>query len=397
MQDKTATQSPLPTSWEATPTPPWWTLLGRPLVLCWLLLALFGCLMILNVTYGHSTNGRLAWRQLLWLLPGTAVLVWSARQPAERWRAWITPLCWLALGGLYLVLFMGVRLNGMRGWFRLSLGDSDSLLNPILLQPAELAKPIFLLMMARLLAPLDDPAERRWGAFAQRLGWLALWVVPIILQPDLGTASLYLLAFALLYFLRGGPLPQVAAFGGGLALLAGLAIWRVPHVSARLAAWWQPWAYAEGVGWQVVQNREALSAGGWWGRGFGHAEQARHYLPLPYSDGLAAALGETVGLVGLLLLLLGVLVALGLVWRQARQAAEPWAGLLLAGLAGMLALQTLLHLSVAAGLFPVTGITLPLLSYGGSSLISTCLSLGMLQSLVAAVPAATPEPASGIG
>jgi cell division protein FtsW len=286
------------------------------------------------------------------------------------------------------VLVLGVRINGMRGWFAW---------NGYLLQPSELAKPFYVLSLAWVL---DRPPAQQssWTrGLLPALGVVALWGVPIALQPDFGTLLVYLFTFLIVYWGFGGRLRHLLACAAAALSVAVLACWRYPYVLRRFLAFLDPEALGQTAGWHILQFRRTLASGGLFGRAWEEGLWSTAYLPLGYSDSVFASTAEKIGFFGVLPLVVLILALVVYGHYHACRSGDRFRAVLIFGLTGMLAGQAFIHLSVNLGLMPPTGITLPLISYGGSSLISTAIAFGLVEAMVHA-GRVTPGPAgSGSG
>ena len=333
-----------------------------------LLLALFGVLTIISSQSAAPRPLYLAMRQSCWIAAGFVVFCAASRVPFSWYRRHAH---WLAAAGIVLLFLLplcGSRINGMRGWFRLG---------PVSVQPSEVVKAIYLLSLASLLS------RRRgeWRGFGAAAAAAAVWLLPLALQPDFGTSLVYAGVFLLLAWLAGVGWPPLAAavFAGGTA--AAAVLWRYPYVMRRFCGFLNPGADPLGSGWHLRQLEMAIARGGFTGSKLGGAVWSNAYLPLPYNDSAFATMQETLGIAGLLLP--AALFAL-LVWwlgSEARRGErECCARLYLSGAAALLGVQALIHISVNAGVMPATGLTLPFVSYGGSSMTGCFLMLGMAVS-----------------
>jgi cell division protein FtsW len=343
-----------------------------------LCVSLWGCWAIYNASRSGDSGRNFAARQGLWVGLGAAALLICASLPPRFYRRGLPWLAAAAYAPLLLVLVLGIRINGMRGWFAW---------HGYFLQPSELAKPIYVLSLAWLL---DRTAAQRaaWGrGFLPVLLLVALWGLPIALQPDFGSLLVYLLTFLLLYWGFDGRLRHLLA--SGLAVLPALAfvLWRHPYVLRRITGFLNPEQAAQSSGWHILQFRRTLASGGLFGRAWEDGLWSSAYLPLGYSDSVFASTAEKIGFVGTLPLLV-LILALALYGHyHACRTTDRFRAASIFGITGMLVLQAFVHLSVNLGLMPPTGITLPLISYGGSSLISTMMAFGIVEAMVHAAPA----------
>lgn len=350
-----------------------------PVILLAAVIALGGCVAIFNATSHLSPPYYYVFRQLIWLALATVVAVGCAAVRAETWFRYAWPLSVGCLLLLFLVLLWGSSINGMRGWFRLGWPPMGSVLSPWLLQPSELAKPIFVLFLVRVLTDRPMEIAMSWRRAGRYLAWGLLWLVPLALQPDFGTLLVFAATLLVMGWLGGARWRQVAAAIGLGTVAAAAMVAAYPYVWRRLVGFTDPVAHAGDAGWHALQFRLSLANGGVLGSD--QTLWTQHYLPLTHNDSIFAAIGERLGLVGLIpvVLLVGLWVTYGL--AAARGQDDARRAFAIAGLTVMLALQALVHMGVTVGLMPPTGLTLPLLSYGGSSLVGTMASVGILVSL----------------
>lgn len=322
------------------------------------LIVLWGILTISASQSGGPQPLLLAGKQLCFAIPGGIIMLIAARIPFEQHCQWRFFYALPALVLLFLLPLAGVRVNGMQGWY--SLGG-------LFLQPSEIGKGIWLLLIAC--------AGMRWKPV---VGWSLAWIVPILFQPDLGTAAVYTASLLFLWYSGGGNWKALTA-----ALSAGLAA-AVIYIACNAYAWkrltsfWNPDADPGGGGWHIRQFQMAIAHGHWTGAKLGQTFWSNEYLPLAYNDSAYAAMAETLGFAGCMAAIMMYAVLYILLIRHAlRQDLQENARRYLAGTAALLAVQTLLHIGVNVGLLPPTGLTLPLISYGGSSLVGTLLMLGI--------------------
>lgn len=321
-------------------------------------------------------------RQLMWLLLGLAtmvgvVLFLGDLSVLRRYR-----YVW-ALGGLLLVaatLALGQDTGGTGA--RLWLGAGG-----YYFQPSELLKILLVVYLASYLA--ENQAILAAGAYhvgpfrLPPLPHLAplvvMWGVSMLLlvaQRDLGAAMLFFGIYLGMLYMASGQIGYTLAglipFGVG----AWLAVKTIPYVAARVAVWEDPWSRAAGSGYQIVQALIAMAAGGVAGVGLGYGSPG--YIPAVYTDYIVAAIGEEMGMAGVLAVVALYLVLLSRGFTIALRSRDPFDQLLAAGLSTMLALQTLIILAGCFKVIPLTGITLPFVSYGGSSLVTNFAVIGVL-------------------
>ncbi len=307
---------------------------------------------------------------------GLVVLRLISTAPLDLVRR-CTPL----LLGLTLLLLLavkvpgvGVEVNGARRW----LGAG-----PLQFQPSELAKLALVLYAVNLLA--TKPATVRSLRTLARPLLLVGGIVVVLIasQPDLGTALVCCFTLAALLVAAGIPMRLFAGLVGAGAVLVMLFALSAPYRRARLTTFLDPWASASDAGFQSVQGQIALGSGGFFGRGLGESVQKVFYLPEAHTDFILAVIGEELGVIGVvgLLFLYGLIAYAGL--RAARQARGLYAQLLAAGLTALILSQATLNVFTVLGLAPLTGVPLPFISSGSSSLLTLLAAMGLLLNVAA--------------
>ena len=353
--------------------------LDLPLLAAGLALALLGLVMVASASMPMADRElgnpfHYALRQGGFLLVGLLLGVAAFQVRMAHWQRAGMVLLFLALGLLVVVLVPGVgrTINGATRW--LSLG-------PVNLQVSEPAKLLLLVYLAGYLVRRSEEVREQLSGFIKPMAVLAAACVLLLAEPDFG-ATVVLLATALVMMFMAGVrwwqfLALLALAGGAMALLAVSS----PYRMARLTAFLNPWADPFDSGFQLTQSLIAIGRGEWFGVGLGGSVQKLFYLPEAHTDFVFAVLAEELGLAGVL-----VLVALYafVVWRAfaiarvALAANEDFSGYLAYGLGTWLGLQSFINIGVNMGLLPTKGLTLPLFSYGGSSLVVMCLLLALL-------------------
>ncbi len=283
----------------------------------------------------------------------------------------------LLLGSFALLLLVlvpgfGVRVNGARRWFAAG---------PIQFQPSELMKLALVLYVARFLA--ERP--KRLKGFRQTVAPVAMLVGPacllIVVEPDLGTTLVVALTITALLIAAGIPMRHL----GLLALVAGAVVMMLvlvqPYQRARLTSFLHPWSSKSTAGFQAVQGQIALGSGGLLGVGLGRSVQKIFYLPEAQTDFILAVIGEELGVLGILgvVVLYGMIAYAGL--RTARRAAGRYAKLLATGLTSLILCQGILNIFVVLGLAPLTGVPLPFISYAPTNLCVMLASVGLLLNI----------------
>jgi cell division protein FtsW len=316
----------------------------------------------------------------MWALIGLGAFVFAARTDYRIWRRlapWLVVVA-LALCALVLVPGIGLYVDGSRRW----LGAGT-----FRMQPSELAKLALLIASAEVLVRRADRIRdpRAWRPVLVLLGAFGVLIVK---EPDLdSTLVLALIAFAMLVVggARVNDLGKLAAAGAAGAVILAYA---APYRRARLLAFLHPWQDTTNTGYQISQSLMALGSGGIDGVGLGAGRAKWSFLPNAHTDFIFAIIGEEVGLIGCLLVL-GLFAGLGLVGFQiARRAPDRFGMLVAAGITAWIVGQAVINLGAVVALLPVSGITLPFLSAGGSSLVITMLAAGILANIARQSPPA---------
>jgi cell division protein FtsW len=310
-------------------------------------------------------------RQVVYALVGVALMTLAARFDYHRLRYLAPPLLLVALGLCVAVLVLGPPINGARRWF---------VLGPASFQPSELAKLALCLFAAVYLSRRRVP--RTFGQLVRPLGLLtAVFCGLILLEPDLGT-TITLCGMMLALLLVAGVPVRLLAAASLLAVGMGLAaIWVEPYRRARVFSFLDPWSDAQGSGFQVVQATIGIGSGGVTGAGLGEGVGKISYLPEAHTDMIFAVVGEELGLVGSVLVI-GAFAAFAVAgFRVALRCHDPFGKLLAAGITALVAGQAAINLAAVLGIAPLTGIPLPFVSYGGSSLVVLLLGVGVLLNI----------------
>ena len=327
------------------------------------LLSFFGLLTILSSQSESSTPYYFFTRQLISFAAAVLMMFFCSFLPFAFFRKNALLLAGVFLLAVLVLPFFGTRINGMCGWFRYGTFS---------LQPTEISKAFFLLGLIAVIKHF----KTGWRSFFAGLGYTLLWCGAILIQPDLGTTFIYFSVFMLVMFVSGIGWRWII---GSITLAAAGMVMFIkfhPYAMKRLAAFLNP-----GESWHLQQLELAVARGGWFGSKLGQALWSNAYVPLPYNDSAYATLTETVGFAGaILVLLLFVVLLVALSCAAMRSAGSDHAKLFIAGCVAIIGVQTLLHVGVNLSLVPPTGLTLPLISYGGSSLVGCGILLGIAVS-----------------
>lgn len=345
-----------------------------PLLLTTLALAAFGLVMVYSASYvtAHEVKGSdssfFVKKQALWACIGVVAMFVAAAVPMRAVRRIAPYLFAVSVLALVATLFVGVERNGARRWIEV-MGLS--------VQPSEIAKLGLIVFLAWLYADRGF-ALTRFRALIPGLAAIGLSAGLVLLGRDLGTALVLVAVGWLLLHLAGARMRHLLAVAAGFVTAAALFIWHEPYRLQRITAWLDPWADAGDTGYQLVHSLIALGSGGPFGLGLGQSRQKFFYLPMPMTDSIFAVLGEELGLIGTLLVLVAFVF---LLWRGinvARAATDSFSALLAGGITLMLAVQAVVHIGVATSILPTTGLPLPFISYGGTALVAAMTGVGLL-------------------
>ena len=312
--------------------------------------------------------------EIVWVAVGLAAMLISLRIDLRVLRKYVKPALLLAIVLLVAVKIPGIgrEVNGAYRWIGLG---------PLSIQPSEVIKLTMVLVMAHLLALDPHKIQSFRKGVLPILGLLGITAALIMLQPDLGTTLVVAATTFFLLIAAGARFGHIFALvGAGLGLVAA-AIAAAPYRMRRILAFLDPWADPLGNGYQTIQALLALGPGGLFGLGLGQSRQKFLYLPENHTDFIFAMIGEELGFIGasLVILLFFLFVWRGL--RVAMRAPDLFKGFLAVGLTAMVAIQAMINMGVVSGVLPVTGITLPFISYGGTSLVFTLLGVGILLNI----------------
>jgi cell division protein FtsW len=322
--------------------------------------------------YGHA---HLLIRQVVGMAIGLTLFAIAAKMDAEVWEKWAWPIMIFSIVLLVIVILpftagIAPRVHGSR---RYLLGAA--------LQPSELAK-LAVIVWTSMLVIKKGPALRRLTKgilpFLVVIGTLDILVM---LEPDLSTAMMFTLMMGIILFAGGVRIGHFVALGVMLIPLLYVKIERLNYVLLRMSAFFDPGAAPLEVSYQLRQSLIAVGSGQIFGVGFGRGRQQYGFLPFGYDDFIAGHIGEEWGFIGLTLLVLAFALYAALGFRIARKARTPFLQLVAVGLTVTMVLTAYLHIGVATGLLPTTGLTLPFISYGRSNLILSLLMTGILVNI----------------
>jgi cell division protein FtsW len=358
--------------------------LEHPMVHYQILLGATGFLLTLGVVmvassssvFSYQQNDGNSWalatRQLIFAALGVFLMMAVSKMHVDSIRRWAN-LFMVGVGILLvLVLIIGTARYGQKNWIELG--------GPFRIQPSEFAKLAVVLWGADVLDKKYHLLEQRNHLLVPLVPVCLTVLVLIMLQGDLGTAMVMMPIMASLLYFVGAPRKWFAAMAAAaLAAIAALSI-AAPYRIARFTSWLDPFADAQGTGFQVIRGQQALGSGGWWGVGLGGSREKWGTLPEAHTDFIYAVIGEELGILGTMavLILFVTIAIIGL--RIARSTNEAFIQIAALGIITWLLVQALVNIGAVLGILPITGVPLPMVSYGGSSLIPSLVAMGVLMS-----------------
>ena len=309
-------------------------------------------------------------RQAVAFLVGLFIMFTVSRYDYRRLKKWSWPFAFVSFGLLCLTLVPGLSKTTMGATRWLALG-------PVQFQPSEFCKIASIILMASGLSKYFW-----WNRqILYRLIVSLLMAVIVIKQPDLGTALMILGGNLALLYASGTNQALLFSFLGGGGAIVWHHIQKTPYQMARIESWLNPYNSPQKEGWNIIQAQLAIGSGGLWGVGFGRSLQKLYYLPVQHADFIFPVIAEEFGLMGctVLISLFALFGYYG--FKTAMDSRTMFGRLLAIGITSSITLQALVNIAVTTGLVPVTGITLPFISYGGTSIVSTLAMVGVLLSI----------------
>ncbi len=347
-----------------------WTLLGLVLALCAL-----SCIEVHSATV-HTKFASFGSKQILFIGAGVVGMFVLAKIDYHRLIDWSPWLYGIFVVSLVAVRVIGHKALGARRWIALG---------PIQFQPSEWVKLVLILAMARYIANIGG-RNLTWREIFKAFAMVGIPMILVLIQPDLGTTLTYAPILVAGLFLGGINFRQsLILLTVGAVLVGG--VWSSgkilkPYQKARLTSFANPTNDPRGSGYQVLQSEIAVGSGGIWGKGLEKGTQTQGYfLPIPYTDFIFAAFSEEHGFVGAFFVLLLYFLILMRLIQNAQTAADLPGSLIIMGIVAVLTFQIAVNVGMVIGLMPVTGIPLPLMSYGGSSVLFTFLALGVAMNV----------------
>lgn len=344
-----------------------------------LILAGFGLIMVFSASYITSLEARgdaffFLRRQAFWVLLGLGGMILAANFSYWKWRKLLPML--IILNFLLLVMVfipgLGIEVNEARRW----IGAGG-----FTLQPSELSKLVVVVFSAAFLSKKNLNMANFWQSSFIPLAFMGISFLLVFLQPDLGTALAIAAITGVVIFSAGIPFKQLFSLMlAALPVLAYLAI-SAPYRMQRIFSFLDPWSDPLGSGYHIIQSLYALGPGGLFGVGLGRSRQKLYYLPEPQNDFIFAIIGEELGFLGAVTIMLLFFILIWRGFKTALAAPDTFGSLLASGLTAIVAVQVIINIGVVTGSIPITGINLPFISAGGSSLFFMMCAMGVLMNI----------------
>ncbi|MEG2457571.1 MAG: putative lipid II flippase FtsW [Bacilli bacterium] len=344
-----------------------------------IILSIFGLIMIYSSSYiwaeyKYNNPFKYVISQGIFLIIGIILMIITSKIDYKIYKKKANTILGICLLLLMLVLIPGIGAlrNGSRSW--ISLG-------PIGFQPSEIAKIGLIIFSSKFLSNNDKNKKTSKNFFLPVLGVIFIFFILIMLEPDFGTAMVIVMSLLGLIFITGSSLSIFIKLGivglCGIVSLVAVAPYRI----ARILSFLNPWSDPLGSGFQIIQSLYAIGPGGILGQGFLSSRQTHFYLPEPQTDFIFSIICEEFGFLGVIIVSSLFIIIFYRAIKISLKQTDLFAKYLSFGLIFMLIFQTLLNLSVVVGLIPVTGVTLPFISYGGSSLLISFISIGIILNI----------------
>ncbi|SDB18086.1 cell division-specific peptidoglycan biosynthesis regulator FtsW [Pseudidiomarina indica] len=348
-------------------------------VILWASLALIAIGLVMVTSASFPAAERLTGnpfyfmtRHVMYVVLGLGLLFVVMQVPVQWWLAGSGTLLLSSLLLLSVVLVIGHEVNGAKRWIKIG---------PMTLQVAEVAKLFFVIYLSSYLTRRVGEVQENIKGFIKPLIVLFFFALLLLLQPDFGSLVVMSCIAVGMLFLAGARLWQFFAVMVTFAFVIVLLIVKEPYRMRRVVSFLDPWEDPFGSGYQLTQSLMAFGRGDWFGQGLGNSIQKLQYLPEAHTDFIMAVVGEELGFFGILVVLLltfALVVRTMQLGRNALQAGHQYGGFVAYGIGIWFAFQAMVNIGAAAGLLPTKGLTLPLVSYGGTSLLINCIAVGLL-------------------
>lgn len=311
-------------------------------------------------------------KQLIWAITGLIAMGFMVSFDYHKLKR-ITPHLLIITVPLLIAVFFFPAVNGAKRWIQLG---------PLSFQPSELTKYVIVLFLAMSLDLKGDGVKKFWSGIVPYLGVSGFFAAMILAEKNLSIAAIIMIVTFIMLFVAGGRIQDLFGKVAPVLLVAGmLFIFGEDYRRARMLNFLNPWKDPAGDGYQLIQSFYALGAGGVTGLGLGQSRQKTLYMPEPHNDFIFSIIGEELGLIGCLFI---IVLFIFFVWRGikvAMKAKDTYGTLLAIGITSIIAVQAIINIAVVTGSMPVTGVPMPFISYGGTSLVINMMAIGILLNI----------------
>ncbi|NLL30149.1 MAG: stage V sporulation protein E [Clostridiales bacterium] len=347
-------------------------------LLCVILLLLFvGIIMVYSSSsyyalYEKNSPEYFFIKEIIWTVVGIGAMLFTMSIDYHYYKKITGQLFIITLIFLIFVLFFGVEVNGAKRWIRFG---------PLSFQPSELAKYVLVIYLAKQLDRRNSNINKFFKGVVLYLGISAVFAVLVLLEKNLSITAIIMIVAVIMIFVGGAKISHlIPIFPAGL--LVGVAlILAEPYRLDRLTTFMNPWGDPSGNSYQLIQSIYALGSGGLLGVGLGNSKQKALFMPEPHNDFIFAIIGEEFGFIGCAFVILLFMYIIYKGAYVAIKAKDNYGYLLAVGIVSIISIQAVINIAVVSGSMPVTGVPLPLISYGGTSLVINMLALGILLNI----------------
>jgi len=346
------------------------------------IILILSTLLGIGVVMVYSSSSIYAWnnmkdsayflkRHIAYLFFGFILMLVTMAIDQDKLKKIAKPLFLISLFFLVLSLVPGLsrEVSGAKRWIKIGAFG---------FQPSEMIKITFIMYLADFLSRRKDIINNIYYGILPSLIALAMPILLILLQPDLGTAVSLVCIVSIMWFCAGMNLNYFIL--AGLAALPALyvLVFSVPYRRARILAFLNPWADPKGSGFQIIQSQIALGSGGLLGQGLGQGKQKLFYLPAAHTDFIFSVITEEMGIVGAVAVTMLFILLIWQMIKVVRSCSDEFLRFLSIGIVSLISIQTVVNIGVSIGMFPTKGLPLPFISYGGSSLVFDMMAMGLL-------------------
>lgn len=356
------------------------TLLFAPIVLtCFGVVMIYSASMVYAVVQDVPADYYL-WKQIRWVLVGLVAFIITMYYPYQKYHKWMVPIVFFILVTLVSVLFFGKNVGGAYSWFDFG---------PVSFQPSEVAKIGLILYLSSAFAKKQKYIGNFFRGVLPPLGITVIVLSLIIQQPDLGTAAIIFMIACTMILSSGVKYRHIFLLGmvGLMFFLLVFPSMKSEERISRFKGAYQPFEVPNDDGYHLIQSYISIGTGGLTGEGLGQSVQKLGYLLEPHTDFIMAVIAEELGLIGVTIVIgfLFTIITRGL--YISRKCKDPFGSLLAIGISSMIGIQAFINLGAISGILPITGVPLPFVSYGGSSLVVLLASVGILNNIAKQVNA----------